>query len=62
MPNKKISEIRLETLMRKFRSKDFAKGVDRGRIMEIEHLGLKLEEFLGLALESLKNISAELGL
>ncbi|MEL9940625.1 MAG: HDIG domain-containing protein [Ignisphaera sp.] len=62
MPNKKISEIRLETLMRKFRSKDFARGVDRNRIMEIEQLGLKLEEFLSLALESLKNISAELGL
>ena len=54
--------MKLDTLIRKFRSKDFARGVDRSRIMEIEKLGLKLEEFLEIALQSLKNIAKELGL
>lgn len=62
MPGKKLSEVKLDTLMRKFRSKDFARGVDRNRIMEIELLGLSLEEFFGIALESLKEVAQELGL
>jgi len=62
MPHRKLEEVKLDTLIRKFRSKDFARGVDRSRIMEIEKLGLKLEEFLEIALQSLKNIAKELGL
>lgn len=62
MPSKKLSEVRLETLMRKFRSKDFARGVDRERIKEIEMLGIKLEEFLGIALDAMKNVADSLGL
>ena len=62
MPHKKLDEVKLDTLLRKFKSKDFARGVDRNRILEIEKLGLKLEEFLQLALESMKSVSSELGL
>ncbi|MDK6028218.1 HDIG domain-containing protein [Ignisphaera sp. 4213-co] len=62
MPGKRISEVKLNTLMRKFRSKDFARGVDRSRIMEVQQLGLGVEELLKLALESLKNVAQELEL
>lgn len=62
MPNKKLAEVKLETLMKKFRSKDFARGVDRERIKEIELLGIKLDEFLELALEALKSIADKLAL
>jgi len=62
MPNKRLDEVKLSTLMRKFRSKDFARGVDRNRIAEIELVGIGLEEFMSLALEALKKISADLSL
>lgn len=62
MPHKKINEIKLSTLKRKFRSKDFARGVSRERILGIEMLGITLEEFLQLALEAMNSISTELGL
>ncbi|MEM1642283.1 MAG: HDIG domain-containing protein [Desulfurococcaceae archaeon] len=62
MPNKKLSEVKLETLLRKFKAKDFARGVDRSRIKEIEHLGIGLEEFLSLSLQALQEIASELGL
>jgi putative nucleotidyltransferase with HDIG domain len=62
MPSKKLAEVKLETLMKKFKSKDFARGVDRERIREVEMLGIKLEEFLELALNALKSIADKLGL
>lgn len=62
MPSKKLAEVRLETVMRKYKSRDFARGVDRERIREIEILGLKLEEFMVLAIEVLKEVASELDL
>ena len=62
MPSKKLKEVRLETLVKKFKDKSFARGADRKRIMVCEELGLSREEFLELALESLKKISDRLGL
>ena len=62
MPHKRIDEIKLSTLKRKFKSKDFAKSVSRERIQKIEELGIALDEFLQLALEALKGIAKELGL
>ncbi len=62
MPNKKLSEVKIETLLKKFKQKDFARGVKRDRILECEKLGLKLEEFLKIALEAVKSISTQLGL
>ncbi len=62
MPNKKLSEVKLDTLLRKFRQKDFARGVKREKILECEKLGMSLEDFLSLSLEALKEISNMLGL
>ena len=62
MPSKRLAEVRVDTLIRKFKAKDFARGVDRERIREVERLGVKLEEFLQIGLEALKEVAAELGL
>jgi len=62
MPHRKIDEIKLSTLKRKFKSKDFARNVSREHIRRIEELGIALDEFLQLALEALKSIAKELGL
>ncbi|MGC8850210.1 MAG: HD domain-containing protein [Candidatus Bathyarchaeia archaeon] len=62
MPSRKISEVTLKTLEKKFKQKDFAKGVDRGRISLHEELGIPREKFLEIALKSLKNIADSIGL
>ncbi|MCX8185440.1 MAG: HDIG domain-containing protein [Sulfolobales archaeon] len=62
MPSKKLAEVGPDTLARKFKSKDFARGVSRDRIREIEKLGIDLEEFLDLGLKALKEVDRELGL
>ncbi len=62
MPNKKLKEVRVETLKNKFKDKSFARRVDRNRIKECEKIGLSLEEFFELSLKAMKEIDEELGL
>jgi len=63
MPNKKLAEVKLKSLKRKFKQKDFARSVDRNKILKYcQEIGLTLEEFLQLSLEALQSISNELGL
>ncbi len=62
MPSKKLEEVKLESLKKKFKQKDFARSVSRERIKLCESLGIPLERFLGLGLGALKSISDELGL
>lgn len=62
MPNKRLAEVRPKSLRRKFRQKDFARGIDRERIRECELLGIGLDEFLQLALDAMKAKAEELGL
>jgi len=62
MPSKKLAEVKLDTLKRKLKQKDFARGVRREHIYNIEKIGISLDEFLALSLEALKEISQMLGL
>lgn len=62
MPNRKLSELKVNTVEKKFRSRDFARGVDRRRVAACEELGLTLTEFFELSLEALRGIAEELGL
>ncbi len=62
MPNKKLAEVSVETLKRKFKQKDFARNVSRKRIMFCEQIGLTLDDFLEISLRALNGISGELGL
>lgn len=62
MPNKKLSEVKVSSLKKKFNQKDFARGVKRDRIRLIEKLDIKLDEFLELSLKALQRIHEELGL
>lgn len=62
MPSRKLADVRPESLVKKYRTKDFAKGCDRARIAVCESVGIGLEDFLALALEGMKQVSGELGL
>lgn len=61
-PDKKISSVRVESVMKKFKKKDFAKTVNRQLMYDIEKTGISLEEFIQMALDSLNEISDEIGL
>jgi len=61
-PDKKISSVKVESVMKKFKKKDFAKAVNRNLIYDIEKTGLSLEDFVKIALDSINEISSEIGL
>ncbi len=58
---RKISDMEVKGLMKKYKDRQFAEGCDREIIAEIEHL-MPLEEFFGLAIEAMKGIKEEAGL
>lgn len=61
-PDKKISSLKVESVIKKLKKKDFAKAVNRELIYDIEKTGLTLEKFIELALEGIKSISNDIGL
>ncbi len=62
MPSKKISDVKIKTLIDKFNDKSFAKGCNRDRIKLCVDCNISLEEFLQLSLETMCNISDSLDL
>ena len=62
MPSKKLSEVRVKSIRKKFKESSFARGVDRKSIMLCEDLGIERDTFFQLALEALQSIHEELGL
>ncbi len=62
MPNKKLEEVKLETLKRKFKQKDFARRVRRDQILEMIDGVIDFDKFLEISLNALKEISDKLGL
>ncbi|MEM3797121.1 MAG: HDIG domain-containing protein [Candidatus Bathyarchaeia archaeon] len=62
MPSKKLAEVKVETVVKKFKDKDFARGVERERILLCEEIGIPKERFFEIALNSLRGIAQEIGL
>jgi len=62
MPSKSLKEVKLDSLLRKFKQKDFARNVNRERILNCEKLGIPLSKFLEIALKALQEIHEHLGL
>lgn len=62
MPSRKLKDVKVKSVLKKFKQKDFARGVNRDKIRLAEKLGLTLEEFFQIALEGMQAIAGELGL
>jgi predicted hydrolase (HD superfamily) len=62
MPSKKIKEVKLQTVIKKFKDKDFARGANRDRILFCEDLGIPKEKFFEICLNALKSIDEKIGL
>jgi len=62
-PSKKISEVNVKSIMKKWKDKAFARGVNRENIEKgAKELGVQLEEHVECVLEAMKNVSEKLGL
>jgi len=62
MPSKSVMDVKLRTVERKFKDKDFARGADRKRIILCEDLGIPRKEFFEIALKAIQKVSGDLGL
>jgi predicted hydrolase (HD superfamily) len=63
MPDKKLSSVTVESVIKKFPSKSFAAAVNRDQIRLCqEKLALKLHDFVAIVLKSMQTISPEIGL
>ena len=61
-PDKKLAEVELSSLLKKYKNKAFAANCDRAIIAECEQGGIELEKFLEIALNAIKNIAGEIGI
>jgi len=59
---KKISDMKVSGLKKKFKDKTFAANCNREIIKEIEKTGLSLDEFFQIAIDAMKSIKSEIGL
>ncbi|MCJ7425182.1 HDIG domain-containing protein [Candidatus Bathyarchaeota archaeon] len=62
MPSKKLEEVTVGTISKKFQDRSFARGSERERIVVCESIGLSNEKLFKIALEALKGIGDDLGL
>lgn len=61
-PSKKLKEVDLGFMKRRYKEKSFAKGAKREVIEEIKNTGLELDEFISLSLKAMQDIDKDLGL
>lgn len=62
LPDKKLSSLKPQSILRRMKEKAFARNVNREAILECEKMGLSLERFVELSLKAMQGISRELGL
>jgi len=62
MPSKKLADVKVETVTKKFKDKDFARGAERERIVVCEEIGIPKEKLFEIALNGLKESASQIGL
>ncbi|MBI3954778.1 hypothetical protein HY333_01905, partial [Candidatus Collierbacteria bacterium] len=62
-PDKKLTSVTVDSVLKKWPDRSFAKGVHREHIELCQpKLGISLSDFINICLESIKNIAPDLGL
>ena len=62
-PSKHLSDLSVQSVLKKFPQRSFAAGAKREDIILCEEkLGLKLEEFIKISLSAMQSIASEIGL
>ena len=58
----KLSGLTNKSVVKRFREKSFAAGVNREHVAQCQQIGLELEEFIGLGIEAMQGIASNLQL
>jgi len=58
----RLGGLTTKSVMKRFREKSFAAGVNREQVAQCQEIGLGLEEFISLGIEAMKEIALELEL
>lgn len=61
-PDKKLSSVKVKSIIKRMKDKRFAAGADRDAMRSIEKLGIPFEEFAQLSLEAMLEIADKLEL
>ncbi len=61
-PSKKLKEVDLGFVKRRYKEKSFARGAKREDIEQSKNLGLELDEFISICLQAMQSIDKDLGL
>ncbi len=61
-PDKKVAGVKTSSVTKRMKQKAFAASVKRENILECEKIGIPLDEFVGISLRSMSEISEILGL
>lgn len=61
-PDKKLSSVKVKSIVKRMKEKAFAASVNRNIIRECELAGIELNEFAEIALKAMQSISDDLGL
>jgi predicted hydrolase (HD superfamily) len=62
IPSKKLNDVKVESISKKFKEKDFARNCSRERMLYCEKAGIDKEKFFEISLKALQEISDSLGL
>ena len=62
LPSKKLRDVKVESISKRFKEKDFARNCSRERMLYCEKAGINREKFFEISLRSLQEISDSLGL
>jgi len=61
-PDKKISQVKTKSVVKRMKEKGFARSVSREGILLCEEIGVPLDEFVTVSLKAMGSIAGELGL
>jgi len=62
MPSKKLAEVKVESIKKKYKQKDFARNCNRDNMLYCEKASIPMDKFYEIALVALQGIASDLGL
>lgn len=61
-PDKKVASVKVSSVRKRMKKKDFARNVNREAIENIEKAGIPLDRFIEIAIKAMSEIADEIGL
>jgi hypothetical protein len=62
MPSKKLADVKVESVKKKYKQKDFARNCSRENMLYCEKAGIPIDKFYEIALTALQGIASDIEL